>query len=234
MSRFALSSVLLSSCLLVPVAAGAQVVDPSKPVFTAQTVHPVGSPELMPELMPEPPGAGPAPRTYEPVPSGRTPRAHAQEMAEVFRQACVASRGDAGAASDWAVNQGFSPSPTPEGLPFGRDGAPVMSGFQSGGDDPLVLVVGREPVRCAVLSNRPLDGPRLRERVAGLAAAWVGKSQAPAPMSTRLTKDGRNSMVTYQLGTAPRREYLSVLGPTRTSGPETTFLLLQIDDAVVR
>lgn len=229
MNRPAASAVLLS-CLLLPVIGSTQVVDPSKPVFTATTVHPVGTPELMPE----PPGAGPAPRSYAPVPPGRTPRAHAQEMAEVFRQACVASRGDAGAASDWALNQGFTPSEAPKDLPFGQDGAPAMSGFQSDGKEPLVLVVGRQPAVCGLISTRPVDGPRLRERVAGLAAAWVGKPQAPAPFSTLHTKDGRNSMVTYQVGTAPRNEYLTVVSPERQGGPQSAFLLLKIDDAVAR
>jgi len=230
MSRLALSSVLLS-CLLVPVAGHAQAVDPSKPVFTAGTVHPIGSPDLMHE----PPAAGRPARPLDAVARGRTPRAHAQELADVFRAACLESRGDAIAVADWALNHGFTPAAVPPDEALAKDvkGATAYARELDSADS-LMLVVGESPVVCSAISKQAIDGPRLRDRVQQLATAWEGGLKAPRPvMSTdingRKGEDNDVRMVSYRFAGAGGDDTMFVVAP-RAVGGRMSLLTLRMAD----
>ena len=230
MSRFTLSAVLLS-CALVPATGHAQVVDPSKPVFTAGTVHPIGAPELMPEA----PAAGRPARPLEAVPRGRTPRAHAQELADVFRLACLEARGEAIAVADWALNHGFTPVAVPPDEALTKDMANATAyARELDAADSLMLVVGESPVVCSAISKQAIDGPRLRDRVQLLATAWEGGLKAPRPvMATdingRTGEDNDVRMVSYRFAGARGDDTMFVVAP-RAVGGRMSLLTLRMAD----
>lgn len=230
MSRFTLSAALLS-CLLVPVAGHAQVVDPSKPVFTATTVHPVGTTDLVSE----PPAAGRPARPMDVVARGRTPRAHAQELADVFRLACLESRGDAIAVADWALNHGFTPVAVPPDEALTKDMKNATAyARELDAADSLMLVVGDSPTVCSAVSKQAIDGPRLRDKVQQLAAAWEGGLKAPQPvMSTdingRKGEDNDVRMVSYRFAGAGGDDTLFVVAP-RAVGGRMSLLTLRMAD----
>lgn len=230
MSRFTLSTVLLS-CLLVPAAGHAQVVDPSKPVFTATTVHPVGTTDLVPE----PPAAGRPARPMDVVARGRTPRAHAQELADVFRLACLESRGDAIAVADWALNHGFTPVAVPPDEALTKDMKNATAyARELDAADSLMLVVGDSPAVCSAISKQAIDGPRLRDKVQQLATAWEGGLKAPRPvMSTdingRKGEDDDVRMVSYRFAGAGE-DTMFVVAP-RAVGGRMSLLTLRMADA---
>ena len=206
------------------------------PVFTEKTVHPFDPPVLgatRERPAPVAPASGPIVR-------GKTPRSHALELAEVFRRACLQNNGQTAAASDWALNHGFSPLPD-EAVKAMADKEGAESGAQPSNvfvrqlddADSVMLMLADRPLACSVVTRQAVDGPRLRERMAQLAAAWVGQTKAPPPVLSMDTAGGTVRTIGYKVASGQYHESLIVTAPTGV-GSGLTLLALSIEDAPSR
>jgi len=203
----------------------------SNPVFTEKMVHPVSPPVLDAPSKANPP-LEPAAR---PVSRGSTPRSHAQEVAEVFKQACLQSRAQMSVASDWALARGFSPLPEDEVKAMGENrnggkGPQLVSIYARERDDKdtLMLMLVDHPRACSVGTRQQIDGQRLRERMAQFAADWVGQAKAPAPVMSMDTEGATVRTIIYKA--ASGHESLMVIAPTAV-GRGVTMMVLSIDES---
>ena len=136
-----------ATLLALSSAAGAQVT----PVFTAPLVQPAVS---------QPPAP---PR--EPL----TP----QEMVRWFESACVATQGQAGAAIDWALSNGFEPVDPMRGSTDGLlDGKPGTVLAAPGGGGRVMLAAA--DAECSLWIEGE-EGPPVRQALAAAVGALVGK-----------------------------------------------------------
>lgn len=194
-----------------------------KSVFTESTVHPMGAPVAE--------APAPVARDYRAVTRGHTPRTHAHEVADVFAQACLSSRGDPIAATDWALNQGLDPKPFD--APWGKDGMPQTgTAFRRHVDagDSLMVFVGHNPATCSVLTMQRADGAQLRERLAQFVAAWVAPA-APPPPAGRTPLAAGGELLGYKFADGGQ---MVTFGVTTQKGAGASILALTIADAPPR
>jgi len=135
------------AALLAHGGAAAQVT----PVFTAPLVQPAVAP---------PP---------EPVREPLTPR----EMVRWFESACVATQGQAGAAIDWALSNGFEPVDPMRGSTDGLlDGKPGTVLTAPGADGRVMLAAAEADCSLWIEGE---EGPPVRQALAAAVGALVGK-----------------------------------------------------------
>lgn len=137
----------LGGVLLAPALAAAQ----GTPVFTAPLV--------------EPPAGVSAPVAREP--------ASPQALLRWFEQACVLTQGQAGAAMDWALANGFEPVDPMRGSADGLlDGKPgtVLMAPDSGG---LVMLAATD-TQCSLWVEQQ-EGPPLRAALAAMVGTLTAK-----------------------------------------------------------
>lgn len=203
-----------------------------RPVFTGSVVHPLGTPTEAAVSAP----AAVRPVDRRPVIRGRTPRTHADEMADVFQRACLDGKGEPDAAADWALNHGFvaASDRTQHQAVEGLDKGESSNVFSRESDERSVLLMSTGyPFKCAVLGRRAVDGARLRVHVERMAAAWVG-AKAPAPVVDMRILQGEPlkaaRMLGYKFSAGPRVHTLMAAMPEK-AGEGVAFLTLMIDDA---
>jgi hypothetical protein len=223
----------LWAAICCTVLATSQAMAQSNPVFTEKTVHPFYPPVMD---APRDVKATPAP-ALRPVARGNTPRSHAQELAEVFRQACLQGRGQMSVASDWALTRGFTP----------LDGDAMKAMVEKGGagkgtqlvnvfarhlddGDSLMVMLADHPQACLVGTHQAVDGQRPRERMAQFAAAWAGQAEAPVPVVSMDTNGAAMRTVMYKMASGQYHESLLIMAPVAV-GSGLTLLGLSIDDA---
>jgi len=133
--------------LLMPLLARGQVT----PVFTAPLVQPTG--------------AVSAPAAHEPM--------SPQAVVRWFEQACVVTQGQAGAAVDWALSNGFEPvDPMRGGADTLLDGKPgtVLMAPGSGG---LVMLAATDS-QCSLWMEQQ-EGPPVRAALAAMVGDFTAK-----------------------------------------------------------
>lgn len=231
---------LAGAALALSTAARAQV-DPSKPVFTAPLVHPIGAPDAAPDPAQDAVAAALAAAQAAPPSAGRqraapararSPRAHAEEVADAFQSACVRGHGSPDVAIDWALENGFMPLPEADRVQapqLTEQGEPA-SVFARDEAEPLMLVAGGKPAVCAVMTQRSVDGQRLRARMEGFVATWLGRKAAPKPVVSMDTGAQPTRMEGYKFAQDERTHTLIVIAPL-TSGRGVSFLSHSVDDA---
>lgn len=205
------------------------------PVFTAKTVHPYDAPVLGVVRDAEAP---PPPPPQRPIPRGHNPRAHAVEVAEVFKQACLQGRGQTAAASDWALSHGFSPlsedavKEMAQGMGGTGEAIQMVNVFVRRADttDTVMLLLGDNPLACSVGTRQNIDGARLRDRMAQLVAGWVGQAKPPAPAVSLDNPQAGTRMVGYKVTSGRWIDSLVVTAPVGV-GRGLALLALMIDDA---
>jgi hypothetical protein len=122
-----------------------------------------------------------APPSADPVPApapGSLPLgslwADPRAVARLFREACIQTEGQAAAAVDWALAQGFSPVDPMRGstdeLLAGEPGTVLAAP----GSDSRVLLVAAQGSRCMVWAER-LTGPGLRLALVEMTGELTGK-----------------------------------------------------------
>jgi len=97
-----------------------------------------------------------------------------QGVARAFQQACVVTGGEAAAAVDWALSQGFEPAEalrgSVEGLLSGQPGSVLAAPGTRG----RVLLAAAQGRQCTVWADQ-MPGPALRLAVAEALGALAGK-----------------------------------------------------------
>jgi hypothetical protein len=194
------------------------------PMFTGKMV---GSSELKFDA----PSAGPL-SARAPIAQGKSPVAHANEMAELFRQACLASDGQAERVADWALTQGYVAASTvargQATQQFGR-GADGLNVFvRDAADTSPLLVFSSRPMQCGVVARQSVDATRLRAQLARLAMQWSGM---PAPKSLLLDDPADSApvaggqLLAYRFNA--RGQQQTLLTPSKTAAPGAAFIALQ-------
>lgn len=144
-------------------------------------------------------------------------RVHAQDVADVYRDACVQSRADPRAVVAWATRNGFVSS-----SPSGRELAAFLTRrgeqgrvFSRGArDESLLLVSTSKPSSCLVMGLQPVDGRRLRARMESTLAEWTGGATAPPPDTTaRFDEQGPHWTITYLATSGHDRYRWMVISP---------------------
>ena len=205
------------------------------PVFTAKTAHPYDPPVLGVVRDAEAP---PPQRPLRPIARGHNPRAHAVEVAEVFKQACIEGRAQTAAASDWALAHGFSPlseeavKEMAHSMGGKDDAIQMVNVFVRRADtsDTVMLLLGDNPLACSVGTRQNIDGARLRDRMAQLVAGWVGQTTPPKPAVSLDNPQSGTRMVGYKVTSGRYIDSLVVTAPVGV-GRGLALLALMIDDA---
>ncbi|WP_457334622.1 NMCC_0638 family (lipo)protein [Rhizobacter sp. P5_C2] len=160
---------MLALWVALPGVSLAQSVAPSV-VEPAVTFPVTSAAELITPLAPPPAGAEPAPGSLPLASLWADPRA----VARLFREACIQTEGQAAAAVDWALAQGFSPVDPMRGstdeLLAGEPGTVLAAP----GSDSRVLLVAAQGARCMVWAER-LAGPGLRLALVEMTGELAGK-----------------------------------------------------------
>lgn len=160
--------------------------------------------------------AGPATAT---APVARAAaRVQAQDIADVFREACVQSRAEPEAVADWALQNGFVMSSA-----SGRELASQLLArgeqgnvFSRGpGDESLLLVSTAKPSNCLVMGLKEVDGPRLRGRMEATVSEWTQARIVLEPSASKdFTDNGvRHRTLTFLAVTGDNRYRLMVISP---------------------
>jgi hypothetical protein len=232
MNRFVLPVML--SALLAVMQARAE----DGPVFTAPMVHPLGDPGPSPDR--SNPGAPPPPSLV--IPRGTTPRTSAQELVDVFQQACMLNGGQPEAAADWALNNGFVAAPAlsqelaaklAEPGDSSQTNVPANVFSRDVSADSVMLISSGQPIKCAVMTRRSVDGSRLRAQMERFAADASGQKTAQSVMSMNLGGDsGPNAarLVGYKFADGDKSRSLMVMAPAGV-GKGIAFLALSVDAA---
>jgi hypothetical protein len=210
-------------------------VDTYKSVFNAGMVGSSG------EIQLEAPSAGPSAGEAA-IPHGKSPTAHANEMAELFRQACLLSLSDGQSdrVADWALSQGYVSvrnGETRREIKQLTQGAQSLNIFarDTSETSPLLVFTSR-PLQCGVIARQEVDAPRLRAQLARLAVQWSG---TPAPRAmlleelngTETSVDGR--LLAYRFNTNGQRQTLATLSP-RSAKSDAPFLAVRIGEGAGR
>jgi hypothetical protein len=110
-------------------------------------------------------------------------RVHAQDIADVFGEACLARLGDPEAVADWALNEGFviDTSAVKEVAAAMRQRGDQGNVFVRPKGDSLLIISTGDPTNCLVMGLEAVDGPRLRGRMEALMGSWRGGTATPEP-----------------------------------------------------
>lgn len=95
-------------------------------------------------------------------------------VAQLFRDACVKNEGQAAAAVDWALGEGFSPVDPMRGSTDGLLDGAAGSVLAAPGSDSRVLLVASAGSRCMVWAERS-SGPGLKLALVELMGELGGK-----------------------------------------------------------
>jgi hypothetical protein len=208
-----------------------------RPVFTGGLVP--GS-----ELPMDPPSAGPMSTAPAPeaIPRGKSPTAHANEMAELFRQACLISLSDGQSdrVADWALGQGYVTvrnGDTRREIKLLTRGAEGLNIFarDTSETSPLLVFTSR-PLQCGVIARQAVDAPRLRAQLSRLAVQWSGMPAPKALMLDELADNEASSdgkLFAYRFTTNGQRQTLATLSP-RSTGSDAPFLALRLGEGAGR
>lgn len=147
-------------------------------------------------------------------------RVHAQDIADVFRDACVARLGDPEAVADWALIEGFviDTSAGKEVAAAMRQRGDHGNVFVRPGGDSLLLISTGDPVNCVVMGLDAVDGPRLRGRMEAVVAEWRG--DAPTPENDRngdYDQEGLHRSLSWLAVTGKDRYRMTVVSPLGTA-----------------
>lgn len=206
------------------------------PVFTAPMVHPLGTPD---STAARPDAAAARPVDRRPVPIGKTPRAHADELATVFERACLAHLGDPDAAADWALNHGFvaaSDKAAPQGIDTADQDKPANVFSRATDGTSVLLMSVASPNQCSVMARRAVDGVRLRGHVLKFATKWGDRGAQPVPsMDMRLLqgtplKPAR--MLGYKFAVGNQFHALMATIPEQP-GDGVAFIALMVSEAEI-
>jgi len=156
----------------------------------------------------------------EPTPTERAAaRVHAQDIADLFREACLQQQADPEAAAGWAVAHGFING---TGTRSGREVTEAMKQRGERGnvfarrpdDDSMLLVVTASPPNCVVMGMSMVDGPRLRGRTELLAGEWPGATFTPEPIHSMDYDEKVPHRILRYTGVAEGNSYrLTVVSP---------------------
>lgn len=145
-------------------------------------------------------------------------RVHAQDVTDIFREACFASRSEPEAVADWALNNGFVTSSA-----AGRElaGQLLKRGEQGNvfsrgpGDEGLLLVSTAGPSNCLVMGLQAVDGPRLRGRMEALITEWTQARTVVEPTASKdFDESGlRHRTLTFLAVSGNDRYRLMVISP---------------------
>lgn len=146
-------------------------------------------------------------------------RVHAQDLADLFLEACLQSRADPQTTVAWARSRGFVPG---IGTRSGREVIEAMKQrgetghvFARGPNDESVLLIATaNPSNCVVMGLSRVDGPRLRGRMEALAGGWSGMTITPEPVySMDYDEDVPHRILRYTGVSGPDRYRLTVVSP---------------------
>ena len=159
----------------------------------------------------------------EPAPARKAAaaRVHAQDIADLFREACLLHKADPDAVADWALNHGFV-----TGTRSGREVADALKQRGEAGnvfsradnDESVLLIATANPSNCLVMGLSTVDGARLRGRMEALTGEWPGVTVMPEPAnSLDYDEDGPHRRISY-VGVSGRDRYrLMVVSPVGTA-----------------
>lgn len=183
------------------------------------------------EIQMEAPSAGPVSEGTGNVPRGKSPSAHANEMAELFRQACLQNQAQPERVADWALGQRYVAVPVSaraaaRQLTQGTESLNVFA--RDGGESPL-LVFSSRPVRCSVVARQSVDMSRLRAQLVRLAIQWSG---SPAPRAVTLddlsdSATGLEGQFTAYRFNNNGQQYTLAM-PSKSAGSGAAFFSLQV------
>lgn len=149
-------------------------------------------------------------------------RVHAQDVADLFRDACVATRSDPEAVADWALVNGLVTD-----SPQGKEVAAAMRERGETGNvftrtrnsAKMLLISSGSPSNCLVMGLDVVDGPRLRSRMEGIAGEWAGGKAQPEPdRSMDYDEDGAaHRRVSYLGAVGAELGRLTVVSPVGTA-----------------
>lgn len=204
------------------------------PLFNARMVHPLGEQQQGDPSAQDAPGR---PVDRRPVPVGKTPRTHADEVAGVFQRACLDVRGDASAAADWALTHGFvaASDTTQEQAADALESDQPANVFARESDPRSVLLMSvSQPLRCSVLARRPVEPARLRGHVERMASVWAGGRAAPEPVVDMRMLQGDplrpSRMLGYKFVVGGKVHSLVMTAPEK-AGDGVAFVALMVTDA---
>ena len=144
-------------------------------------------------------------------------RVHAQDIADLFRDACVGAKADPEAVADWALVNGFvtdSPASREVAAAIRKRGETGNVFSRPGGRETLLLISTTAPSNCIVMGLGTVDGPRLRGRMEIQASDWPGVKVQPEPSrGMDYDQDGPHRSVSYLGMAGPDRYRLTVVSP---------------------
>ena len=162
-------------------------------------------------------------RAAEPTPAERAAaRVHAQDIADLFREACLQQLADPGAVAGWALSHGFASATHTRA---GREVAEAMKErgetghvFFRPGDESMLLIPTADPSNCVVMGLSVVDGPRLRGRMEALSGEWPGVVVTPEP-ATSMDYDQKvpHRVLRYTGVTGQIRYRLTAVSPIGTA-----------------
>ena len=159
-----------------------------------------------------------------PTPTERAAaRVHAQDVADLFREACLAHQANVDAVARWALGQGFvdatrtrSGGEVAEAMKRRGEAGHV---FSRGLNDPSVLLIATtNPSNCLVMGLSTVDGPRFRGRAELLSREWPGVAMAPEPVNSMDYDDEVPHRILRYAGVSVQNDYrLTVISPLGTA-----------------
>ncbi|ARN20578.1 hypothetical protein [Piscinibacter gummiphilus] len=148
-------------------------------------------------------------------------RVHAQDIADLFRDACLGTKADPEAVADWALVNGFvtdSPASREVAAAIRQRGEAGNVFARPGGRDTLLLISTTAPSNCIVMGLGAVDGPRLRGRMEAQSADWPGVKVQPEPSrGMDYDQDGPHRSVSYLGVSGTDRYRLTVVSPLGTA-----------------
>lgn len=148
-------------------------------------------------------------------------RVHAQDIADLFREACLLQKADPDEVADWALNHGFvvgtkSGGEVAAALKQRGESGNVFS--RSNKDESVLLIATANPSNCLVMGLSPVDGPRLRGRMEAMTGEWSGVTVTAEPANSMdYDEDGPHRKISYVGESGPDRYRLMVVSPVGTA-----------------
>lgn len=162
----------------------------------------------------------------DPADAPRSPWLAPRAVARVFREACVDNEGQAAAAVDWALAQGFSPVDPIRGSTDGLLSGEPGSVLAAPGSDNRVLLVASTGSRCMVWAER-VSGPGLRLAVVEMTGELAGKgARAQLQVERSIERSGawRSQMQWRYRRVGGSQDFGIGAVTTLTAGPGTQAL----------
>ena len=203
---------------LAPAAgAGGSVPAPATPTARAAPAAPTATAAPAAPATP----SAPADRAVTTPREAAAARVHAQDIADVFHDACLVRLGEPEGVADWALHAGFviDTSAVQQVAAAMRQRGDQGNVFVRPGGDSLLLISTADPVNCLVMGLDPVDGPRLRGRMEALMAGWTrGTATAEHERNGDYDQEGPHRSLSWMGvvdGTRYRMTVVSPLGVAR-------------------